>query len=196
MIDGPVAVGLVEAELGQDGVDPVLVRPALSLFHGVEERRLARQRDVEIARGLAMRGVEVERAVDFREFGLEGMYVFEQSFQYLQDGRGAAQFRELREISDRDSLFDVDRALGWLLLTQDQLQCGRLARSVLPDQADAVPGVQTEEDLPENRIPVERLGDILEPQQAHGPRLSAMSGPPAQTGALVIYRQSVSPPCG
>ena len=51
--------------------------------------------------------------------------------------------------------------------SEDQLEDGRLAGTVLADQAHPVPGFEAEERLTEDLGVVEAHADVVQPDQAH-----------------------------
>ena len=163
LLHGPGAVGFAEAELGEHGVDAVLVVPAVNLVHALQEGGLASEQAVD---GPGV-GVGGEGVFDLFQFGVEGVHLGEQGVEDRFDRLVAVEFGELGEVADADIFVHLHLALGGLFLAEDEAQQGGLARAVFADQANAVTFIQAEEGVAKDGFRVVLLGDVVQADQAH-----------------------------
>ena len=158
------AVGVVEAQGGQDRVDAARVVPAVEPVHVLEQLGLAADQPVQF---VAVGGFRGDGGVNGGQLGLDGLDLAEQPVQDLGDGRLAIQLGELGEVPHLGSQLHADRAGVRGDLVEDQLQDGGLAGSVLADQAHPVARFQPEERLAEDLGVLEADADVVQPDQAH-----------------------------
>ena len=84
--------------------------------------------------------------VDLR---LEPQHLFEGFGRLLDERRGVGHAHRLRQVTDRAVAVERHGSRGGLLLARDDTQQRRLARAVLPHQADAVLGVYQKRNIVE-----------------------------------------------
>ena len=166
LVDGFVAARVVEGELGEGGVDQVLVGPAALVLHLFEEMGLAFQECFLLFGG---GGLFLEGFGDLIEFDFHGADVGEDVFEDLLDGLVGVEFGELREIADFDAIGEFDGAFGGLIAAEHEVEEGSFTGAVLADEADAFAGGDAEEDVLEDEASgfVVFFGDVLEADEGH-----------------------------
>ncbi len=157
----------------EDLVDPLAHTPAAAHFELVLQRIHARE-----LRGVFAR--RVRHAVELRE---ESAELREPAGDDLEDGGRIVRGRILRERRDLQAGHAPDRARIRCDLAAHDLEQGRLARAVAPDQAHALAGVDLQARAVEERLRAERDRYAVEAQERDcaAPCSRASSAPPSRS---------------